>query len=119
MVILSETNFLKSSEVMNGDKITFKDAGRWAESKFKYPDGNPQQEFHISIDFKGTNRTMRLNKTNREILKKAWKNDTSVWVGKRCELTLENIRVQGQLTKSIFVNPIDETGNRTSWDEGV
>ena len=90
-------NFIKSSEVVTGDIITFKDSGDWVEStRFKYDDGNPKVDFNIGVEYKGEKKQMRLNKTNREICIAAYGNDTTKWIGKTATMQKERCLVGGK-----------------------
>lgn len=113
-------NFIKSSEVSNGDIITFKNAGDWVEStRFKYDDGNPKVDFNIKVEFKGEEKQMRLNKTNREICIAAYGNDTTKWVGKTATITKERCLVGGKKYDCIELKiaGVDHTDDRESLEE--
>lgn len=96
MVMLGGS-YLKTSEVDNGDIITFKDEGTWVEStRFTYQDGNKKVDFVIKVEVKGEEKSMRLNKTNREIVIAAYGNNTSKWIGKTARITKEKVLVAGK-----------------------
>ena len=97
MVMLGGSNYLKTAEVKNGDIVTFKDEGSWIEStKFKYSDGNPKVDFVIKVSVNSEEKSMRLNKTNREIVIAAYGNDTSKWIDKTARITKEKVLVAGK-----------------------
>jgi uncharacterized phage-like protein YoqJ len=103
-MILGSGNFLKTSEVQNGDIITFRDEGLWVENtKYKYPDGNNRVDFVIKIEINGEEKSMRLNKTNREIVQAAYGNDTSKWLGKTAKITKEKMLVAGKKQDCILL----------------
>lgn len=97
MVMLGSGNYLKTADTEGGDIVTFKNEGEWIESNmYKYPDGNPKVDFVIKIDFKGDEKLMRLNKTNRDILVGTYGKDTAEWVGKTARITKEKVMVAGE-----------------------
>ena len=119
MVILGKGNYLKTDEVKVGEKIKIKDEGQWIESKmYKYDDGNPKVDFFVQVDYLGEEKSLRLNKTNRDILIEALGNDTSKWVGKEATLEIETILVAGKRRKMLVVNPgtIKATEPNIPWD---
>ena len=104
MVMLGSGNFLKTAEVSNGDMITFKNEGYWIESTmYKYPDGNPRVDFVIKVDIKGEEKSMRLNKTNRDVVTAAYGNNTSKWIGKTAKITKEKVLVAGKKQDCILL----------------
>lgn len=103
-MILGQGNFLKTAEVVTGTIITFKDEGIWVESqKYKYPDGNNRVDFVIKVEIDGTEKSMRLNKTNREIVQAAYGNDTTKWIGKTAKITKEKMLVAGKKQDCILL----------------
>uniref|UniRef100_A0A6M3JH93 Uncharacterized protein n=1 Tax=viral metagenome TaxID=1070528 RepID=A0A6M3JH93_9ZZZZ len=110
MVILGSGNYLKTADVSNGDRITFKDAGEWIEStRWKYDDGNPKVDFVIGVEIKGVTKKMRLNKTNRDILVEAYDTDTSDWIGRQAVITIEKVMVGGKRMDCIILSiPADQ-----------
>uniref|UniRef100_A0A6M3IQ74 Uncharacterized protein n=1 Tax=viral metagenome TaxID=1070528 RepID=A0A6M3IQ74_9ZZZZ len=96
-MILGSGNFVKTAEVNDRDMLTFKDSGDWVENTmYKYPDGNPKVDFIIKVEINGDTKSMRLNKTNREIVIAAYGNDTAKWVGKSATITKEKVLVAGK-----------------------
>ena len=103
-MILGSGNYLKTAEVVNGTLITFKDEGNWVEStKYKYPDGNNRVDFVIKVEVNGEEKSMRLNKTNREIVIAAYGNDTGKWIGKTAKITKEKMLVAGKKRDCILL----------------
>ena len=113
MPILGSGNYLKTADVMNGDRITFKDEGEWIESsRYKYDDGTPKVDFVIGVDHKGVEKKMRLNKTNRDILMEGYgSNDTADWVGRTAVITIEKVLVAGKRMDTILLVVNDQNGN--------
>lgn len=100
-------DFLKASEVQNGDEITILDEGQKIKSEtFKYPDGNPKINFNVKVKFNEAEKTLTINKASQEALITAWGNDTAKWVGKKASITLIFLP---QLKKNmIMLNPVAE-----------
>jgi len=92
MVLLREGGkWIRSADVTTGETITIKDWGEWREStQFKYKDGNPKMDFVIMVSHSGEEKQMRLNATNRDVLKKAYGKDTNKWLGKSA--TIEKMK---------------------------
>jgi len=115
MVILGGGNYLKTDETSNGDVITFKDEGSWIEStRWTYDDGSPKVDFVIKVDFKGEEKSMRLNKTNRDAMRDVYGSDTAEWIGKTATIAKEKVMVAGKkldcitLIASIPTENVDE-----------
>jgi len=94
--MLGQGNWIKTAEVNNGDVITFKTEGEWIESTmYKYDDGNPKVDFVIKVGMGTEEKSMRLNKTNRDAVIAAYGKDTSKWVGKTAIIVKEKCLVAG------------------------
>lgn len=103
-MVMMGGNYLKTTDANSGDKITFKDEGEWIEStRWKYDDGNPRVDFVIKVDFNGDEKSLRLNKGNREILTEAFGNDTKEWIGKTASITKEKVMVAGKKMDTIVL----------------
>lgn len=104
MVILGSGNYVKTADVKDGDIITFKSAGEWIENtKYTYPDGNAKVDFVIKVEINGEEKSMRLNKTNRDIIISAYGNDTSKWIDKTARITKEKTLVAGKRMDCIIL----------------
>jgi len=104
MVMLGGGNFLKTAEVKQGDMITFKDEGHWQENtKYPYPDGNPRMDFVIKVEVNGEEKSMRLNKTNRDLVMAAYGPDTAKWIGKSAKITKVKAMVAGKMHDMIVL----------------
>jgi len=91
--------FIKTSDCKTGDIIEFLDGGVWEESRsFKNDDGTPKHQCQFQIKHGGEEKTMSLNKTNRDTLILAWGRDTDKWIGKTAEITLKEVEVAGKDT---------------------
>ena len=97
MVVLGSGNYLKMEDVTTGDRITISAVGDWIESTmYKYDDGNPKVDFITKAMFKGEEKSIRINKTNRTTLQEAYGDDTAEWIGKEVILTKEKVMVGGK-----------------------
>jgi len=120
MVMLGSGNYVKTAEVQNGDVITFKDEGKWIENtRYTYQDGNQRVDFVIKVEIKGEEKSMRLNKTNREVVIAAYGNDTSKWIGKTAKITKEKCLVAGKKQDCILLEiaGVDHIDDRESLNE--
>lgn|SRR3990167_334983 len=101
--------FVKAEDYKTGDTLKFINEGEWVESKtFKYEDGQPKQQLQFLVeDSQGVQKTLNVNKTNREALIKGWGIDTKKWVGKMAEITIKEIEVAGEDTMVIRLEPIE------------
>lgn len=96
--------YLKTADAKQNDQITFQDEGSWVESQnYKYDDGNPRQDFVIKVMHAGSEKKMRINKTNRDTLVSNWGDETKDWVGKTATITKENVMVAGKKCESIVL----------------
>jgi hypothetical protein len=119
-------NYLKVSECRTGQIIKFKDEGCWVENtKYKYPDGNPKNDFVIKIEWEETEKSMRLNKTNRDALIAVFGIDTADWVGKEAKIYVEKMLIAGERKDCILLeavvddkwNGLDKSGKLEKSDE--
>ena len=107
MILEDKMNYLKTAEVNGGEVVTFLDEGVWKVSKlYKYDDGEPRRDFYIKIEILEVEKHLKLNVTNREILKEAFGKDTTGWIGKEATLSKEKIMVGGKKMDTIVVTPI-------------
>jgi hypothetical protein len=58
------------------------------------------------IEFKGVEKTLVVNKTNRDILIAAFGDETDAWVGKNVVLHIVMTQFQGQATQGIQLKAI-------------
>ena len=94
---LESGSYLKTADVTSGESITFRNEGEWVENtKFTWEDGTPKQDFVILVTYKGNEKKLRLNKTNREAMKTAYGDETREWIGKPAILTKEKMLVAGK-----------------------
>ena len=106
MVKLNSAKFLSSKNVQGGEEIEFLNEGGWiVNQRYKYPDGNPKQDFQIKVKIGVEERILNLNKTNRDILAYAWGEETQMWIGKVCGIKLSDCLVSGQMKKIIILEP--------------
>ena len=104
MVMLGGGNYLKASDVMNGDRVTFMDEGEWTESKFTKEDGSPRMQFVMTVKCKGEEKKMRINKTNSDTLVDAYGPETQEWIGKQAIITIEKVLVAGKKLDTIMLS---------------
>ncbi len=103
-MILENKSYLKVADVQGGEVITFLNEGEWIESnKFTYDDGTPRKDFVIKINILDLEKSMRLNKTNRDILVGAWGKETANWIGKQAKITKEKVMVAGKKMDTILL----------------
>ena len=101
-------DWLKSSEVNTGEKVTFVNEGSWEESRFTHPDGNPKHQFVIKVTHKGEEKSLTLNKVTRDGLSESWSDDTLDWVGKTCTIEKVKVMVGGAMKDSIILHAADD-----------
>jgi hypothetical protein len=105
-MILGSGNYLKTSDVVEGDKVEFIGSGEWIESKrYTYPDGNPRNDFYIKVKIADSEKNMRMNATNREAMIQAFGKDTDNWVGKSATLHKIKAMVAGKLQDCLTIEP--------------
>ena len=114
MVVLGG-DYLRTDEVDNGDRIIFQDEGAWVESaRWKNEDGSFKWDFIIKILWRGVDKSMRLNKTNREALITAFGNDTADWVNKEVALSKEKVMVAGKKMDTLCVEVLETAKPKAS-----
>lgn len=117
VVFNSSGNYLRIDDVSEGDIVTIKNEGTWQESKYKYDDGNPKQDFVMDVEHKGEDKVIRINKFSRDEIIPVFGLDTKEWVGKRVKITIENYRSLGK--KGMVFVPVKEVDVKSdvAWDE--
>ena len=104
MILDDKKNYVKTADVTNGDMITFKSEGVWQENRrFTYDDGNPKVDFIIKVELNGEEKDMRLNKTNRDIVIKAYGKETKDWIDKTAKITKVQAMIAGKMMDMIIL----------------
>lgn len=121
-MVTFNSKYLKATDCKDGDKIRFVDAGKWVENtKYKYPDGNPRQDFVITVEHNGEEKSFRINKTNRDVLIPAYGNDSEQWINKAARIKLVDALVSGKQMKVILLEvngkPKQAEPVEQPWDE--
>ena len=112
MILQPKRNFLKASDVQEGDEITFQNEGEWVENrKFTNPDGSAKQQFIIEVEYGGETKSLSLNSTNRNMLILHFGKETKDWVGKKAKIQLVKQNVAGSLKDVIYLDPIITVDN--------
>ena len=94
---LESGSYLKTADVNSGESVTFRNEGEWVENqKFTWEDGTPKQDFVILVTYKGTEKKLRLNKTNREAMKIAYGDETREWIGRPAMIVKEKMLIAGK-----------------------
>ena len=107
MILQDKRNFLKSSDLANGDTIKFLNEGEWVENKkFSNPDGTPKNQLIFKVEFQGVERDFSLNATNRNALKEAFGKDTALWVGKEASVEKMKMAVAGGVKEVVILTPV-------------
>ena len=104
MVMLGGGNYVKATDVQNGDRVTFMDEGEWIESQYKKEDGSPRMQFVMTVKCKGEDKKMRINKTNSDTLVDAYGPETQEWIGKQAIITVEKVLVAGKKMDTILLS---------------
>ena len=106
MVKLNSAKFISAKNVQGGERLEILNEGGWVvNQRYKYPDGNPKQDFQIKVRLGAEERILNVNKTNRDALAHAWGEETSDWVGKFCLVRLTDCMVSGNMRKIIILEP--------------
>ena len=110
MVILGG-DYVKTDEVSEGDVIAFLDEGDWVKSaRFTYEDGNAKQDFVMRVRWRDMEKSMRINKTNRDAMVVAYGANTAEWVGKMAQITKEKVMVGGKKMDTIVLAACEGDG---------
>jgi len=104
-----ESKFLnaKSAGKLNGTRLIIYDTKAEMVGKDK------DQKRKMVVEFEGVEKTLIVNKTNREILTDAYGDDTDLWRAKSVVLNIVSVTFKGELTPSIQLTPapIDRAQN--------
>lgn len=104
MILDNKKNYVKTTDVLGGEIITFKSEGEWVESKrFTYNDGSPKKDFIIKVEINGEEKDMRLNQTNRDILINVYGKETKEWIGQTATITKVKVVVAGKMIDMIVL----------------
>lgn len=101
-----ESKFLnaKSAGKLNGTRITIYDTKAQMVNTTD-DDGNKTEKRKLVIEFEDVEKTLVLNKTNREILEEAYGDETDNWRGKIVILDIVSVTFKGKRTPSIQLTP--------------
>lgn len=96
-----ESKFLnaKSAGKYNGVTLTIYDA------KDAMVGTEDNQKRKMVLEFENVEKTLVVNKTNREILTEAWGDETDDWRGKHVVLHIVSVTFKGERTPSIQLEP--------------
>lgn len=98
MILDDKKTWLKTADVIGGEIITIRDEGEWVKNlKFTYEDGSPKNDFVIKVEIGEVEKSMRLNKMNRDTLCNAYGKDTQRWIGQSAKLTKVKAAVGGKM----------------------
>lgn len=136
MVMLGGGQWVKASNVKDGDVVKFITEGGWEASQFKQPEtfkdgtpnpnaGQPQQQFVIDVSIDGNQMRMALNATMREVLVAAFGRDTMEWCknGNSAVIQLMTVKGKNGLEKRIMLKPttvkehIPSSPDKIDWNE--
>ena len=95
--------FIKADEVKDGEIIVFLDEGELADGKYG-------KQLNIRVNYKSEERLFTIKKTNADKLSEAFGEETKNWVGKGAKLTVERVKVMGEMVDTITLDPIIKNG---------
>lgn len=106
-------NYLKAELCKGGEVFEIMDEGNMEE--IRTPEGKIKVVLNFDVKViegsenltPGKIKTFTPNKSNGDIMVKAWKSNTSNWNGKRFEIDLAKTQVFGKIKDSIVVIPLD------------
>lgn len=105
MIINEKRRFIKSTEVKQGQVLTFKNEGEWIEStKYTYTDGRPKKQLVFKVDVDGQEYDFTVNATNMKAVIELYGRDTAKWVGQRLMVNLVKALVSGELKDCIVLS---------------
>lgn len=110
--ISESKQFIRASDVEDGDIVTLLDEGGIREADFGT--GRVKQVFEILVEHKGEKKLWTMNKTTLKNLVQAFGDETSKWIGKKVKLTKVKVNVRGQLRDCIVGQPIKNSKNKKS-----
>ncbi len=114
-------SFLKALPEVKGKALTIKNEGKYVESKYAYPDGNPKTDFIFEIVVEGEEKKLRMNKASQVAMIEAFGDESSEWIGQRARIII--MPTPNGENKMIVLDPITEVQPQTkspeqaAWDE--
>lgn len=103
-------NYIKSSDLAEGQVIEFTNAGEWKTVDFsKAKDGsNKKQVFEIFVKHPNFSspKSLILNSTSLNNLGTEYGTVTEEWVGKKAKVTFINMVAFGKMSKVLSLMPI-------------
>jgi hypothetical protein len=62
----------------------------------------------MTIGFEGIEKTLVVNKSNREILVEAYGDETAGWIGRSVRIDIVKVMFEGKRTNSISLSPVED-----------
>ena len=105
------TNYIKKSELKEGDKITILSGGGWVEKDFSTEqDGSKLKNVYVleaSVNG-GDKKELTINATSGDSLFSGWGEEGDGWVGKIAKVTLPKMMSFGKMQPVLCLVPADE-----------
>lgn len=100
-------DWVKNSEVQEGQKVKLMNEVIRRDSRFSDDDGNPKKEDIVKVKFQGIDgvKNMRINRATLEGLILAYGKESKEWIGKILTAHPEKTTVAGKRVVSLYLIP--------------
>jgi hypothetical protein len=85
---ISLSDYLKATDVKQGDLLKILDEGELKESQFKDDEGNPKMQYVFKVEVNGDNKLLTINKTSLKNLANKWSSETTLWIGQSAVINI-------------------------------
>jgi hypothetical protein len=108
MVKINTSDFLKPTDLDGDTTVEFVDEGKYSDSQFKDAQGNPKQNFNITVRFgEAEEKVWTMNKTSQRNIVSAYGDESSLWIGKYAKLSIIRMMVGKEMRDVIIGEPCD------------
>lgn len=104
----SQSKYLKSDMVKEGDIVKFLNAGQLVEKDNPFKKGEKKTNFEVSIELPdGSSKIATINFTSQKALTAVYGSSTENWVNLTAKVNKVKQNVGGQMKDVVYLTPIE------------
>ena len=102
-------NYIKSSDMKNGDRVKFINGGKWMDKDFsKERDGSDVKSVYVAqVSLNGgEGKELTINATSGQSLANGWGQEGPGWAGKTAKVTFQKTMSFGKIAEVLCLVPL-------------